>query len=241
MNGVFKALSDPTRRRVLQLLREQPLSAGELADQFAVAKSTMSAHFAVLQGAGLIQAEKTGRTVLYRLKLSVLEDALLGFAQTFGWEMKPERTAARAAGGRPARPQGRRVMTDTHAIRSAVMFAGGSLISVSAVTLARKLGAIDDPTVGVRVMMATFGLLVAFYGNTIPKALAPLAADRGREVRAQGCRRRAGLTFVLAGVGYAAAWLALPMAIAPAASMIVLVGGIAGPLGWKALRRLAGA
>ena len=128
-------------------------------------------------------------------------------------------------------------MTDTHAIRSAVMFVGGSLISVSAVTLARKLGAIDDPTVGVRVMMATFGLLVAFYGNTLPKALAPLAADPGREARAQNCRRRAGWTFVLAGSGYAVAWLALPMAIAPTASMIVLVGGIAGPLAWRRLVR----
>ena len=84
--------------------------------------------------------------------------------------------------------------------------------------------------------MATLGL-VAFYGNTIPKALAPLAADRGREVRAQGCRRRTGLTFVLAGFGYAAAWLALPMAIAPAASMIVLVGGIAGPIAYRRLVR----
>ena len=90
MNGVFKALSDPTRRRVLQLLRERPMTAGDLADQFVVSKSTMSAHFAVLQAAGLIEAEKVGRTVYYRLKMSVLEDALLGFAQTFGWEMKPE-------------------------------------------------------------------------------------------------------------------------------------------------------
>lgn len=64
------------------------MSAGELADHFPVSKPTMSAHFAVLQEAGLIEAEKTGRTILYRLKLSVLEDALLGFAQTLGWEMK---------------------------------------------------------------------------------------------------------------------------------------------------------
>ncbi len=82
MNRVFKALSDPTRRRVLQLLREGPLSAGELSDHFDVSKPTMSAHFAVLLEADLIEAEKTGRTILYRLKLSVLEDALLGFAQT---------------------------------------------------------------------------------------------------------------------------------------------------------------
>ena len=91
MNRVFKALSDPTRRRVLQLLRERPLSAGELSSHFPVAKATMSAHFSVLQEAGLIEAEKNGRSILYRLKLSVLEDALLGFAQTLGWEMKPRK------------------------------------------------------------------------------------------------------------------------------------------------------
>jgi len=88
MSRVFKALSDPTRRRVLQLLRERPMSAGELSEHFPVSKPTMSAHFSVLQEADLIEAEKSGRTILYRLKMSVLEDALLGFAQTFGWEMK---------------------------------------------------------------------------------------------------------------------------------------------------------
>ena len=85
MNKVFKALADPTRRRVLQLLRERPMSAGELSDHFVVSKPTMSAHFAVLQEAGLIEAEKTGRTIVYRLVMSVLEEALLGFAQTLGW------------------------------------------------------------------------------------------------------------------------------------------------------------
>lgn len=94
MNRVFKALADPTRRRVLQLLHQGPMSAGELSEQFDVSKPTMSAHFAVLQEAGLIEAEKSGRTILYRLKMSVLEDALLGFAQTLGWDMKP-RTRAR--------------------------------------------------------------------------------------------------------------------------------------------------
>jgi DNA-binding transcriptional ArsR family regulator len=89
VNHVFKALADPTRRRVLELLREQPRSAGELADHFPVSKPTMSAHFAVLQEAGLIEAAKTGRTILYRLKMSVLEEALLGFAQTLGWEITP--------------------------------------------------------------------------------------------------------------------------------------------------------
>ena len=91
MNAVFKALSDPTRRRVLQLLRERPMLAGELSDHFPVSKPTMSAHFAVLQEASLIEAEKSGRTIIYRLKMSVLEDALLGFAQTLGWKMKTSR------------------------------------------------------------------------------------------------------------------------------------------------------
>lgn len=65
------------------------MSAGELAEHFPVSKPTMSAHFSVLQEAGLIEAEKTGRTIVYRLKMSVLEDALLTFAQTLGWKMQP--------------------------------------------------------------------------------------------------------------------------------------------------------
>ena len=87
MNNAFKALSDPTRRRVLELLKQGPLSAGELSDQFDVSKSTMSAHFAILREAGLVVSEKHGKSVVYHLQMSVLEDALLGFARLFGWEM----------------------------------------------------------------------------------------------------------------------------------------------------------
>lgn len=83
MSKVFKALSDPTRRRVLQLLRAGPMSAGELSDQFDVSKPTMSAHFAALKEADLVHAEKTGKSVIYHLKLSVLEEALLGFVDSF--------------------------------------------------------------------------------------------------------------------------------------------------------------
>lgn len=91
MSTVFKALSDPTRRKVLQLLQQGPIGAGELADMFDVSKPTMSAHFAVLVNAGLIDAEKEGRNITYRLKLSVLEEALLAFAQTFGLQVtRPE-------------------------------------------------------------------------------------------------------------------------------------------------------
>lgn len=93
MSSIFKALSDPTRRKVLQLLQQGPLGAGELAAMFDVSKPTMSAHFTVLQAAGLIEAEKQGRTITYHLKLSVLEDALLAFAQTFGLQVGPSTQA----------------------------------------------------------------------------------------------------------------------------------------------------
>lgn len=84
MNSVFKALADPTRRKVLELLRRGPMTAGELSDHFPVSKPTMSAHFNVLREAGLVDAFKQGKSVTYRLQLSVLEDALLGFSQLVG-------------------------------------------------------------------------------------------------------------------------------------------------------------
>lgn len=99
MSTVFKALSDPTRRRVLQLLRGGPMTAGDLADHFDVAKPTMSAHFAVLREADLVEVVRDGKTIVYHLKLSVLEDALMGFAHTFGIGGKPQ-------GARPKRPAG---------------------------------------------------------------------------------------------------------------------------------------
>ena len=89
MSTVFKALADPTRRQVLQLLREGPRSAGELAEHFPVSKPTMSAHFAVLREAGLVQSEKHGKGVIYRLRMSVLEEALLEFTRLFGLDLTP--------------------------------------------------------------------------------------------------------------------------------------------------------
>jgi DNA-binding transcriptional ArsR family regulator len=84
MNAVFKALADPTRRKVLELLRQRPMTAGELSEHFPVSRPTMSAHFAVLRAADLIEARKIGTSIFYQLKLSVLEDALLGFTKLFG-------------------------------------------------------------------------------------------------------------------------------------------------------------
>jgi DNA-binding transcriptional ArsR family regulator len=84
MNLAFKALSDPTRRQILQLLRKKPMNAGELAEHFPIAKFTLSAHFAILREADLIEANKSGTVITYMLKVSVLEEALLAFAETVG-------------------------------------------------------------------------------------------------------------------------------------------------------------
>lgn len=81
----------------MQLLRKGPLSAGEISEQFDVSKPTMSAHFAVLREADLVHAEKIGKSVIYHLKLTVLEDALLGFVHSFGAAApaKPKKERAR--------------------------------------------------------------------------------------------------------------------------------------------------
>lgn len=102
MSQVFKALSDPTRRRVLLLLRKGPMSAGEICDQFESSRPTMSAHFAVLKEADLVHAEKVGKSVIYHLKLSVLEEVLLGFVHSFGpgaESPEPKKETARCTRG----------------------------------------------------------------------------------------------------------------------------------------------
>jgi DNA-binding transcriptional ArsR family regulator len=99
-NVIFKALSDPTRRRILELLRQRPMSAGELAHHFSISRPAMSAHFAILREAGLVTSKKLGKSVVYELQMSVLEDALLTFAQHFGLELRDRNRARR---GHPER------------------------------------------------------------------------------------------------------------------------------------------
>ncbi len=55
------------------------MAAGEISDHFPVSKPTMSAHFAILREADLVDVQKVGKSLIYSLKLSVLEEALLGF------------------------------------------------------------------------------------------------------------------------------------------------------------------
>jgi DNA-binding transcriptional ArsR family regulator len=76
MNAVFQALSDPTRREILRLLRKRGMSAGEIAERFPLARSTLSGHFTILKNAGLIVAEKNGTSIVYSLNESVVEQTL---------------------------------------------------------------------------------------------------------------------------------------------------------------------
>ncbi|MFI5372561.1 MAG: metalloregulator ArsR/SmtB family transcription factor [Candidatus Eisenbacteria bacterium] len=75
LDELFRALADPTRREILRLLRRCDMSAGELADRFPLAKSTLSGHFTVLRHAGLIVAERHGTSIVYSLNLSAFEQA----------------------------------------------------------------------------------------------------------------------------------------------------------------------
>lgn len=81
--NVYKALADPTRRRVLQLLRERDMSAGELAEKFDSSWPTLSRHFSILREADLIQGDKRGASIIYSLNVSVLEEALMGMMDMF--------------------------------------------------------------------------------------------------------------------------------------------------------------
>lgn len=88
MNRVFKALADPTRRRILELLRRRDMAAGEISERFDITKPSMSKHFNVLKEADLIQGRRNGTSIVYRLNLSLLEEALLGLLSKFN--RKPE-------------------------------------------------------------------------------------------------------------------------------------------------------
>ena len=72
----FKALSDPTRREILNLLRAGPLSAGELLEHFSMTGASLSHHLSILKNTGLIDDEKKGKFIFYTLNTSVLDDIL---------------------------------------------------------------------------------------------------------------------------------------------------------------------
>ena len=83
MSEVYKALADPTRRRILELLRSGEMTAGEISNHVHVSKPTLSGHFAVLKAANLVDVTRQGTSMIYRLNTSVLEDAIFALMNAF--------------------------------------------------------------------------------------------------------------------------------------------------------------
>lgn len=81
MNAVFKALNDPTRRKILELLQEKDLSAGEIAEQFNMSWPSISHHLDLLKQAKLVTAEKEGQYIYYSLNTTVVDELMKWFLQ----------------------------------------------------------------------------------------------------------------------------------------------------------------
>jgi ArsR family transcriptional regulator, arsenate/arsenite/antimonite-responsive transcriptional repressor len=84
ISEVFQALSDPTRREIVRMLRASDMSAGEIAERFPLAKSTLSGHFSSLRHAGLIVSERRSTRIVYSLSLSAFEEVLNTILEIFG-------------------------------------------------------------------------------------------------------------------------------------------------------------
>jgi ArsR family transcriptional regulator len=79
MNALFKALNDPTRREILELLKKEDLTAGEIADQFNISKPSISHHLDLLRQAGLVQSVKEGQYIYYSLNTTVMDEIVKWF------------------------------------------------------------------------------------------------------------------------------------------------------------------
>ncbi len=76
MNKIFKALSHPARRKIVAMLQAGPLASGEIAAEFDMAWPSVTGHLTVLKEADLVEAERDGNTVRYRLNISAAEEAV---------------------------------------------------------------------------------------------------------------------------------------------------------------------
>lgn len=86
MSDVFSALSSPVRRKILGMLQQKDMTAGEISDQLDIGKSTLSGHFNVLKAADLVSTSRNGTTITYTLNVSVVEEMLTILANLFGKE-----------------------------------------------------------------------------------------------------------------------------------------------------------
>ncbi|MCI8374122.1 MAG: winged helix-turn-helix transcriptional regulator [Lachnospiraceae bacterium] len=79
MNDAFKALSDPTRRRILELLKDQDMTAGEIAQCFDISKPSVSHHLSTLKAAGLVLDERKGQNIIYSLNTTIFQELVKWF------------------------------------------------------------------------------------------------------------------------------------------------------------------
>ena len=83
MDEVFRALADPTRRRILKLLNGGEMTAGQLAEQFSISAPSMSHHFNILKSADLISARRSGQQIYYSLNTTVFQDVYAALLDLF--------------------------------------------------------------------------------------------------------------------------------------------------------------
>jgi len=81
MNILFKALNDSTRRRILELLKKNDMTAGEIAEEFNISKPSISHHLDLLKQAGIVEAVKEGQFISYSLNTTVVDEIVQWFIQ----------------------------------------------------------------------------------------------------------------------------------------------------------------
>lgn len=79
MGDTFKALADPTRRRILELLADGEMTAGEISAHFDMAKPSVSHHLSTLKNAGLVSSERHGQNIVFALNLTVFQEVMKWF------------------------------------------------------------------------------------------------------------------------------------------------------------------
>lgn len=82
--SIFKAMSDQTRRKIIELLKEGPKTAGEISDHFSSAQPTISRHLNVLKNANLIVDQREGNFIIYKLNTTILQEWLVWLFEHFG-------------------------------------------------------------------------------------------------------------------------------------------------------------
>ena len=97
LNKAYKALAHPIRRDILKRLRSGPLHAGAFAPLYDISKPSLSSHFTLLKEAGLIDPERAGNHIYYRLNATVADEVLAGIMDLLGTE---ERTVELAKPGK---------------------------------------------------------------------------------------------------------------------------------------------